>query len=107
MENVFVIRIDAEKEEYTKISKILNLVASTELNYWEYEIKTKSDTIKQLFDIIYPNIQSLEKIGIKNENISIWLYCEYKNQCNMEFTPIEINLLSKLNVTLCISCWEK
>lgn len=57
-------------------------------------------------DLIEYNLEKLKSIGIKSENISLWFYKPYEGQCNIEFTPREMNRWSLNNISLCISCWE-
>ncbi len=54
-------------------------------------------------DLINFNMQKLKSIRIKEENIMIWFYKPYQDQCNMEFTPQDMKRMADSNVSLCIS----
>jgi len=101
-----IIRILTNKEKYIEINKIFNLTKNVnDINFWEIEVPENS--IKIAYDILIEKIKLLERIDITKNDVSLWFLYEYENQCNMEFTTHEINLIGKLGITLCISCWEK
>jgi hypothetical protein len=100
-----VIKIKSEKENYPKINQIFNINSTDFNSFWEYSVPSSS--IKEAYTILQERFELLESINISKDDISLWLYYKYDNQCNMEFMPVELNLLSKLNIAFCISCWEK
>ena len=104
---MYVIKIDSNKTKYTEITNILELIPTSIINNQEYEISKNTNIILEICKILQSNLLKLNKIGIKNKDITIWLYCEYEGQCNMEFSAKELLLLSSLNIDFCISCWEK
>lgn len=100
-----IIRINSKKENYLEINKIFNIKESKLNSFWELSVP--SLLIEDAYLILIDKFKFLKEIQIEKDDISLWLLYEYENQCNMEFTPIELNLLSKLDITFCISCWEK
>lgn len=101
---MLVIKINSPKSVYNKISRILGLIPTSELIDWEYEIVDNS--VRKVFEILNNKIVLLNDIGIKKEDVTIWLYYEYEGQCNIEFSANDLLQLSKLNINLCISCWQ-
>ena len=106
MKNEFVLKIDTDERKYNDIFKVLRLNPSSIINYWEYELKN-SNPIAELYAILNDKIILLNELGILREHFTLWLYYEYENQCNMEFSSKDLMMLSELGIQLCISCWEK
>lgn len=78
---------------------------------WTYEvIETKTDKyfdfINIFLDILETKYLELEKLNIKQNDITFWMFYEYDQQCNMEFDPIRLKRLGDNGITLCISCWD-
>src|SRR4051794_29385653 len=86
-------------ESFKRISEILNLepIASEGLGklkteqygVWTYSVETNDeepyfDFINRFLDILEPNFEDLEKLGIKRDDISFWHLYEYDQQCAME-----------------------
>ncbi|MBB5031350.1 hypothetical protein [Prosthecobacter vanneervenii] len=38
--------------------------------------------------------------------ISLWVLYEYDQQCNLEFSPEDLNRLAASKAVLCVSCWQ-
>ena len=102
---MLVIKINSKKSKYNQISLILGVIATSQLNCWEYEVEDNS--ILKIHEILHDKFLFLSDIGVRNNDITIWLYYEYEEQCNLEFTTKELALLSNLNTDFCISCWKK
>ena len=106
----YILKISTSKENYLNITRILEIVPSNDEYFWEFIIDENHDlyikAIDSFMNIIEPNMQKLKKIGIKPEDISVWFYKPYVNECNMEFSPNEMRRLAENQITLCISCWE-
>ena len=109
-------------ESFKRISKILNLepipseaiekLKIEQYGVWTYSVETNDeipyyDFINLFLDILEPNFENLEKLGIKRDDISFWHLYEYDQQCAMEFNPKEMERLGKNGITLCIDCWQK
>ena len=50
--------------------------------------------------------RELLELGVRSENISIWMLYEYDGQCNLEFSPSDMKRLGEKEISLCVSCWE-
>ncbi len=78
---------------------------------WVYEVIDEDenpyyDFINKFLDILENKYETLAKLGIERNDITIWLLYEYDQQCNMEFDPIRLKRIGDNGVTLCISCWD-
>lgn len=78
---------------------------------WSYIIDETAINFAEARSTILNIIRRLyEKEIIFRKDINqviVWFMYEYVEQCNMEFSPEFLKGLSILDVTLCISCWEK
>ena len=109
-----VLRIDCQSGHFDSIEQILNTHRSNEDNlYWELIIiDDDTDSLPPVYyiDAFLPLLQGkyqeLEKIGIYREDITIWKYYEYDEQCNFEFHPDEMKQLADHGIVLCVSCWQ-
>ena len=107
----YELRINTEEAFYERVSTIIGLKPKDYKYGWSYEIVFEEQ--KEYFDIIAKFLDSLEgkyeqlrKLGIKNEDITVWLIYGYNNQCNMEFEPNILARLGDKRIKLCISCYE-
>lgn len=80
-------------------------------NKWELElIERENDTyidfINYFMDILEGNFETIEKYGIDRGDISIWVYYEYDEQCNLEILPSQMEKIGQNGISLCISCWQ-
>jgi len=104
------LRIDAKQEIYNIISKILKYDIIDYNKGWMYEIELSENYYKAIdnfLDNLELKAEKLKELGIETDAISIWLLCEYNNQCNLEFDPNILFRLSKNKIRLCISCYEE
>jgi len=65
------------------------------------------DFINVFMDLLEPNFEKLNEIGIRNNDIVIWLVYEYDKQCSMEFDSEELERIGRNSITLCIDCLER
>ncbi len=110
MNSEYKLRINADEENYTFITSLLSINPTSTRSYWELSIKESShlhvNAINYFLDLIEKNIDRLNQNGIKNEDLSIWYFYEYDEQCNMEFSPKDLKRLGENGISLCISCWK-
>lgn len=104
----YLIRIDTNK--ITEVSNITG-IKPTDVKYgWEIESNENQESFLSFLEKISKISKILEKhysvLEITKNDITLWYYYEYGNQCNMEFDKTEIELIQKLGITLCISCWS-
>lgn len=79
--------------------------------WWDYRVEEGTDGpyydfINDFLDLLEGKYESLAKLGIEREDISIWRYYEYDGQCNMEYDPERTKRLGDNGINLCISCWD-
>lgn len=73
-------------ETYQKITKLLKVKPKKEkANYslWTYQVVTNEedkyfDYINNFLDLLEPNFKDLKALGIKKDDIIIWLFYEFK-----------------------------
>lgn len=108
------LRIGIESEEKREsISSIIGLTPNmpSKYGFWGFEINDEKSEITSPIEFFYGKMankmKELETVGVTNDDISVWVFYEYDQQCNLEFTPEEVNNLNEMGVALCISCWQK
>jgi hypothetical protein len=107
----YELRINTEEKFYDNVSSIVELHPESYKYGWSYEIvfekqKDYYNIIAKLLDSLEGKYEELQKLGITNNDISIWVIYGYNNQCNMEFEPMTLERLGKRGIALCISCYE-
>lgn len=102
----YILKIE-DKLNHDEISNILNLSKSNNNPFWEHSINENkmNDPLIFLANKIEHNYNYLKKYS-ENNLISIWIYKSYKGEGNIEFSSKTMKLLSKNNITLCVSFWE-
>ena len=108
----YFLRIDTHENNFGSLNQLFDYTKPQNLKFfWEYTIsENDSDFVGGIEKILAKLEQNLDKIkhfNISVEDISFWYFYEYSNQCNMEFSPIQLKLIGNLGITFCISCWEK
>jgi hypothetical protein len=108
---IYELRINIEAKFYDSVSSIVKLQPENYKYGWIYEIVFEEqekhyDIIAKFLDSLDGKYKKLQKLGIENRDISIWIIYGYNNQCNMEFNPNTLSRLGKRGITLCISCYE-
>ena len=107
----YILKINTEENFYENVSSIVGLQPESYKYGWKFEIvfeeqKEYYDIIAKLLDSLEGKYEELQKLGITNKDISIWVIYGYNNQCNMEFEPNTLERLGKRGIKLCISCYE-
>ncbi len=79
---------------------------------WFYQIEVDEeiecfDFVNNFLGLIEPNIESLSKLGIKTENMLIWLVYEYTEQCSLSFNSQELKRLGQSGISFNIDCHKK
>ena len=111
------ISFDPSVETFNQLTTILGVKPTDSFsdfpdnipNCWTYEvIDDKADEyfdfINAFLDILETKYADLERLNIKRSDISIWLFYEYDEQCNLEFAPERLKRLGDNGITFCISC---
>jgi len=114
MEYAFKLEINVQKEEdIVDLENIIGLQGKVlDKTQWYYEIEIEVedewvDFISIFYNALHGKFLRLKNLGITKEDITIWYYYEYIQQCNIEFNAADLKKLASLELTLCISCWEK
>lgn len=101
------------KGNIQSVNKIMGIKSRAKFsNLWIFDIqasKKKSywDVLNTFIDLIDSKFQELHLENIERKDITIWLICEYIEQCNLEFNPMILEKIGKIGITLCISCYQK
>lgn len=111
-----IYKLQIKSSSIEKTEKLSNLLSIKEskISGFSWILEKVDDFKGEYFDIIDYYI----KILIKNSNlfkssefnnteITLWILYEYKNQCNLEFSSVDLKKISDLGIHLCISCWEE
>jgi hypothetical protein len=113
MKYSYILRINCNNNLSEEITRLLK-VKPTQSTFkrWELEIVQDCDSeyidyVKNFLDILEDKYDQLEQIGISRDSIEIWIYYEYDQQCNMEFSPDDLKKIGNNGISLCISCWQK
>ena len=113
MKYSYILRINCTNNQSEEITQLLN-VKPTLSTYkrWEFEIVQDYDSeyiyyVQNFLDILKDKYNQLEHIGVSRDCIEIWIYYEYDQQCNMEFSPEDLKNIGNNGIALCISCWQK
>jgi hypothetical protein len=111
MKNTCILRIDCEDSKKNSVSNILGKQPNEDEPYWEISIVQDNSSgpihyIDEFISILNGKYDSLSELGIRREDISVWRYYEYDQECNMEISPREMKLLSDNGIILCMSCWQ-
>lgn len=110
MKLYYSLRIDAKKEIYEYINKLLKIKSNNppfwELQFIQHENDEYISYINFFLSVLDGKYDQLSLLGVKRENISIWILYEYEGQCNLEFSPSDLQKIGAEGITLCISCWE-
>lgn len=107
----YELRINTEEALYERVSSIIGLKPQNYSFGWSYEIvfqeeQKNIDIVSKFLDSLEGKYEQLQELGIKSEDITVWLIYGYNNQCNMEFDANKLERLGKNGITLCISCYE-
>jgi hypothetical protein len=108
----YLLRISTDKGNYQTLNQIFSYTREQNVkSFWEFEIDENSIQFHTAIEVILGKLKevfpSLQKLDITTDDISIWYLYEYSGQCNMEFSPLQLKSLADLQLTFCISCWEK
>ena len=110
-------------ETYNKVTEIIGQIPqkndkskfdeSDEPSTWWLQLQEDEendnyvDFINIFMDLLEPNFDKLNNIGIDKENILIWLVYEYEHQCALGFNPKELERLGKNGIALNIDCHHR
>lgn len=109
--STYQLRIDVDEKHYIGVSSLIELKPKNYDHGWLYEIILEEqppgyDAIGKFLLSLGNKFELLEKFGVKQKDISIWVIYAYNGQCNMEFSPDILRRLGESGVALCISCYE-
>jgi hypothetical protein len=111
MRYFFSLKIEAKPEQVDKITHIVGVAPNYPQIAWGYKLIVQDNAytnfVDCFLDILENKYDKLKRIGIRREDISVWMIYEYEEQCNMEFTPRDMKRLGDNGITFCISCYEK
>lgn len=106
----YVLRITCDRAKIPQVSAILGIVGNASDDYdWVLklgETDPGDEYWRTFINLLEGKYDQLEALGVKRDDITIWLYYGYENQCNFEFHPDQMLALGKNGIVLCVSCWE-
>ena len=68
------------------------------------ETGSYQDGLEEILDILKSHLNDLKSIGGNVE--AIYINILYSQQCNLEFNPKELKMISDMGIPLCISCCQ-
>lgn len=103
--------MDCSEEKAGTISQLLGVENNCDYTSWSFEITENEsdcsvDFVQTFLNYINGKEGELLELGVRSENISIWMLYEYDGQCNLEFSPRDMKSLGEKGISLCVSCWE-
>ncbi|WP_276380382.1 hypothetical protein [Flavobacterium sp. H4147] len=108
------IHTNGSSEIYQKITDLLAVMPQEEgeFDIWTYQIVTHEeddyfDFINAFLDLLEPNFEKLENLNIGKEDITIWLFYEYDQQCSMSFNSQEMKRLGESGIAFNVDCIQK
>ena len=110
----YKLNIDTTPDNLEQINNLLGVKQNKNTGIWTYELihadtplAIQEDTvISHFLNIIEGKYDQLLRLGIKRENITLWIIYEYDNECNMEFHSEDTKRLGENGITLCVSCYQ-
>lgn len=103
-------------ETYQKVTSLLNVIPKKETSdfgTWTYQFAENEDVdnyfdfVNTFLDILEPNFERLKALGIEKEDILIWQFYEYDQQCSMSFNPQEMKRFGESGISFNIDCIQK
>lgn len=112
MRNFWSLKIDCDHSFKNTVTTILGVEPNVKESVWELEkIEEEEDPyinyIEYFLDLLEGNYEKLSLIGVEKSDISIWRLYEYDQQCNMEFSPGNMQRMGENGIVFCVSCWQK
>ncbi|MEH2423074.1 MAG: hypothetical protein V7K48_19825 [Nostoc sp.] len=104
-------RINCGKDKIKIVNDILGIDTNSNNCYWEQILVKEAFNSPVNFVDIFLNLledkyQKLSILEVHKDDISVWMYYKYEQQCNISFSPKDMKRLGDNQITLCISCWE-
>ncbi|MEH1911341.1 hypothetical protein [Nostoc sp.] len=111
MRYTYILRVDCGKNKIKIVSDILGVDNNSNNCSWEQIFIEEAldypvNFVDRFLNLLEDKYQKLSMLGVNKDHISIWMYYEYDEQCNMSFSPEDMKRLGDNQITLCISCWE-
>ena len=108
------IHTNSSSEIYQKITDLLAVKPKEEEGFdiWTYQVVTDDedvyfDYVNDFLDLLEPNFEKLKDLNIYQEDITIWLFYEYEEQCSMSFNSQEMKRLGESGIRFNIDCIRK
>ena len=104
----YQLRINCNSTQQELVSVILGVTPTT-TDPWLFEKEAgqvAGDGISYLVSFLSGKFERLAELGIKRDDVSVWMLYAYQNQCNLELAPTQLELLVREGLHLCISCYE-
>jgi hypothetical protein len=112
MNYTFSLKINTNELSRENLESIIGLKSNTEFSTWEYEFEYNRESdeyinfIQYFMDVVEDKLPILDSLGVKREEITIWMLFAYEFQCNMEFDSDDLLRLGRNGIKLCITCYD-
>ncbi|MGB7415979.1 MAG: hypothetical protein WA902_17380 [Thermosynechococcaceae cyanobacterium] len=113
MKITYILKIETNELGLSNISDILGQASSNSDNdVWTLEITERdsdppTNFVRDFLGILEGKYEDLSHSGIESSDISVWIYYEYDEQCNLEFLPEDMKRLGENGIALCISAYQQ
>ena len=101
-------------EIYQKVTSLLNVIPVAETNdfsLWTYQVVENEDVddyfVNVFLDLIEPNFERLKILGVEKDDILIWQFYKYDQQCSMSFNPQEMKRFGESGISFNVDCIRK
>lgn len=96
-------RLLGEKPRFSALKKTFGKEFNVRNEVGSLNVDAGYKTLDILLDMLIGNYKVLQKSKIKE--IAIYIILAYRQQCNWEASPEQINKLNFLKATLCVSAY--
>ena len=113
MKYIYRLQIDFGDSKASDITKILGVEpTSVRHTVWELELtENEADQpinfVGRFMAILGGKFDALAVLGVRKNDVTVWLLYEYKGECNLEFSAQDMKVLGNSGVALCVSCWPE
>lgn len=111
MPSTYLLQIASENA--SAVADIIGMPSSAPADRpWTASIEVADDEpyvpfIDKFTSLLDGKIEKLSELTGSPCNISLWVLYGYDQQCNLEFSPEDMQKLAARQITLCISCWQQ
>ena len=108
----YVLRIACPADRMATLSRIVGAEPTRSSHgYWSFEVSERATEgpvpfVDIFLGLLKGKYDLLAEVGIARRHVSVWIYCEYSDQCNLQLLAKDLRRLGEEQIDLCISCWQ-